>query len=174
MFHKEKPMTPETAPFVRAEDGGKALWFLGALVTIKADGSQTGDAYELHEQIVVPGREPPPHIHHEQDEAFYILEGDMTIMCGDRTWSVTAGSFVFLPKGIKHAFTIEGSTPVKMLIITSPAGPAGFGSFVQEMGEPATKRTLPPETPPNMEKLLALSKKYNIELLIPEPAQEGR
>lgn len=174
MFRQEKTITQEIAPFVRSEDGGKAIWFLGALATIKVDGSQTGSAYELQEQIVVPGREPPPHIHHEQDEAFYILEGDMTIMCGDRTWSVTAGSFVFLPKGIKHAFKIEGSTPARMLIITSPAGPSGFASFVQEMGEPATKRMLPPEMPPNMEKLLALSKKHNIELLIPAPAQEGR
>lgn len=173
MFRKEKTITQEIVPFVRSEDGGKAIWFLGALATIKADGSQTSDAYELQEQIVAPGREPPPHIHHGQDEAFYILEGDLTIMCGDRTWSVTAGSFVFLPKGIKHAFKIEGSMPARMLIITSPAGSSGFVSFVQDMGETASKRTLPAETLPDMQKLQALSKKHNIELLIPVPAQEG-
>lgn len=174
MFRREKSMTQETVPFVHSEEGGQAIWFLGALATIKADASQTGNAYELQEQVVAPGREPPPHIHHEQDEAFYILEGTLTIMCDDRTWTAAPESFVFLPKGIKHAFKIEGSTSARMLIITSPAGQSGFASFVQEMGEPATKRVLPPETPPNMEKLLALSKKYNIELLIPAPAQEGR
>lgn len=174
MFRKEKTMTQETVPFVRAEEAGKAIWFLGSLTTIKADGSQTGSAYELLEMIVAPGREPPPHIHHEQDEAFYILEGAMTIMCGDRTWTAAAGSLVFLPKGIKHTFKIEGSTPVKTLVITSPASPSGFAAFVQEMGEPASRRTLPSETPPDMEKLRALGKKYHNEILLPTPAQEGR
>lgn len=161
-------------PYVLPEEGGEAIWFLGLLATIKATGEQTQNAYGLQEHVLAPGREPPPHIHHAQDEAFYILEGTAMIMCGDRTWRVSAGSFVFLPKGIVHGFKIEGEALLKMLVITSPGGTAEFESFVQEMGEPAQERVLPPAAPPDLEKLLTLSKKYDIELMIPAPVQEGR
>jgi quercetin dioxygenase-like cupin family protein len=49
---------------------------------------------------------PPPHLHHREDEAFYVLEGQMTVTCGEQTWTATPGSFVLLPRGIPHAFTV--------------------------------------------------------------------
>jgi quercetin dioxygenase-like cupin family protein len=161
---KEKNMSQGNEPYVLSQGEGQAIWFLGTLVNIKAVGENTHNAFALLESVNPPGTEPPPHIHHHQDEALYILEGTMTIHCGDRTWKATAGSFVFLPRGIVHSFTVEGGTPAKVLILTSPSGPSGFEHFVQEMGEPAKEQVLPPAGAPDMEKLLSLPAKYHLEI----------
>ena len=162
-------MSPSTRGYALSQSEGEAIWFLGALATIKATSEQTHNAFALQEQVVAPGLEPPPHSH-QQDEAFYVLEGAMTVRCGDQLWYAAAGSFAFLPQGIVHAFKVEGTTPVRVLVITSPGGPLGFEHFVEEMGEPAKALTLPPAEPPDLAKLQTLAAKYGIEVV--GPAQE--
>lgn len=83
---------------------------------------------------------------------------------GDDRFTATAGSFVFLPRGIVHGFTILGDTPLRGLVLTLPGG---FDQFVTEMGEPALSRTIPAGGPPDMARLMALTAKYGIELQIP-------
>jgi quercetin dioxygenase-like cupin family protein len=155
-------------PYVLPAGEGTPIWFLGTLQTYKAVGEHTGNAFTLVECLMPPGFGPPPHIHHHEEEAFYLLEGELTVSCGDRVWRVTPGSFVFLPRGIKHSFTVEGATPAKMLQITSPAG---FEHFASEMGEPAHAPVLPPPGPPDVEKLLSLAAKYDMDIQAPPSAQ---
>ena len=143
---------------------GDAFWFLGTLVTVKAAGAQTGNAFAVVELTLPPGFAPPPHIHHMEDEAFYILEGAMTGFCGDRSWQAAPGSFVWLPRGIAHGFTVGAGGPLKILQITAPAG---FERFVAEVGEPAQSLTLPPPAAPVIEKLMAAGAKLGIEHLGP-------
>ncbi len=164
-------MVPQHEAVVLAQGDGKALWFLGSLTTVKVSGEQTSNEYALLEDVSPPGYGPPPHIHHAEDEAFYLLEGEMSVFCGERTWRVTPGAFVFLPRGIVHGFHIEGSTPARKLVIVTPAG---FERFVEEMAEPAQELTLPPPAPPDMDKLRAVAAKYQIDVLIPSPAEPGR
>jgi mannose-6-phosphate isomerase-like protein (cupin superfamily) len=146
---------------------GKAIWFFGSLVTMKAVSSDTNNAFALQEQVCPPGLQAPLHVHHHQDEAFYILEGEVTVICGEQVWRATAGSFAFLPKGVAHTFKVEGSTPARMLVITSPGGPSGFEYFVEEMGEHAPTFTIPTAGPPDEQRLLTLAEKYSIEVLFP-------
>jgi mannose-6-phosphate isomerase-like protein (cupin superfamily) len=61
--------------YALSSSGGQAVWFFGSLVTMKAVSSDTHNAFALQEQICPPGLQAPLHIHHHQDEAFYILEG---------------------------------------------------------------------------------------------------
>ena len=143
---------------------GTALWTLGALFTVKASSAQTGGAFSLLEFEQPGGTEPPPHIHAKEDESFFVLDGEMAVMCGDDRFTATAGSFVFLPRGIVHGFTILGDTPLRGLVLTLPGG---FDQFVMEMGEPALSRTIPAGGPPDMARLMALTAKYGIELQIP-------
>lgn len=143
---------------------GDAVWFLGTLMTVKAGHEQTGGAFTLIEAEMPAGFGPPPHTHHNEDEAFYILAGELTIFCGDETWKATAGAFVFLPKGVPHRFIVGGSEPAKMLQLTLPAG---FERFAAEMGEPARTRTLPPQSVPDVEKLVSLAANYNIDINVP-------
>ena len=149
-------------------DEGTSIWMLGHLMTFKATGAQTGGAFSLVEQVGAPGTGAPPHIHHDEDEFFYILEGEATFMLGDKTIEGREGSFVFLPRGIVHTFQNAGTKPCRMLLGLSPAG---FENFFTEMGEPAPSLTLPPPSAPDIEKLMRLAKKYNNEILLPEAAR---
>ncbi len=150
--------------FVLHSGQGDATWFLGTLMTVKAGDAATRSAYTLIEFQAPSGFAPPRHIHHDEDEAFYILEGALRIECGDQTWTIGPGAFVFLPRGIPHTFTVEGDSPMRALQLTSPAG---FEQFAAEVGEPAAAPTLPPPAAPDVQKLLAAAQKHSIQILPP-------
>jgi len=150
--------------YALAENDAEAIWFLGCLATLKAGGDRTGGTLALVEFTHPPGFATPQHVHHAQDEAFYVLEGAMRGFCGDQSWRATAGSFVWLPRGIPHGYAVDGDETLRTLAITLPAD---FERFVAEAGEPAQERTLPPPSAPNIEKLLAAGDKYGIETLGP-------
>lgn len=151
-------------------DQGTSIWMLGHLMTFKATGRETGGAFGLVEQVGEPGTGAPPHVHHNEDEFFYVLEGEADFTLGDRTIKGLPGSFVFLPRGIMHRFENVGTTPCRMLLGVSPAG---FENFFAEMGEPAPSLTTPPPGPPDIEKLMTLAQKYNCEIMLPAPAPAG-
>ncbi len=160
-------MLPSNNGYILPSGEGESFWFLSVLATIKASSEQTHNAFALQEQVIVPGHEPASHVHHQQDKAFYVLEGAITIQCGDQKWSAAAGAFAFMPRGVFHSFKVESATPVKMLVITSPGGPAGFEHFVQAMGEPAKALIPPPLQPPDRAKLQALAGEYQLEFVGP-------
>jgi mannose-6-phosphate isomerase-like protein (cupin superfamily) len=154
---------------------GEALWWFGGLATIKATGEQTGGRYTLVEILVpeFPAEEGLLHVHHFEDEGFYIIEGEMTFYVGDQTIKAQPGSFLFGPKDVPHAFTVE-SGPARLLFILSPAGMEGL---VREMGELARSLTIPPqpEEPPDeaeMERLTAIAARYGAEMLGPLSSQQ--
>ena len=158
-------MTPLEKGYALTQEDGQAVWFLGLLETIKASSEQTQNAYSLHLSIIPSGHEPPPHIHHHQDEAFYVLAGRVSVRCGEQTWNGSTGAFFFLPRGIPHTFKVEEDTPLKMLVIASPGGTYGFDHFMQEMGTPALAHSTPPAEPADKEKLHQLATKYAIEFV---------
>ena len=71
---------------------------------------------------IAPGRELEPHVHQAEDDAFYIVEGEMTFRFGDREVKAAPGTFVLVPPGIEHGFRNEQDRPVRMLNIHAPAG----------------------------------------------------
>jgi quercetin dioxygenase-like cupin family protein len=151
------------------EDGeGEARWWLGvSLATIKATGKETGGHYTLVEVIEPEGEEAPLHLHHNEDEAFWILEGELTFQVGDETIKAFPGSFLFGPRDIPHRYTVD-SGPARLLFILSPAG---FEEFIYATSEPAHERTLPPRpaSPPSeaeLEQLGAVARQYGCELLV--------
>ena len=163
-------MNEEDGPAARIfglEDGeGNARWWLGGLATIKATGKQTGGRYTLVE-VLDPEGEGPLHVHHREDEGFWVLEGELTFEIGEETIKASPGSFVFGPKDVPHRYTVE-SGPARLLYILSPSG---FEEFIYATSEPAEKRALPsqPEGPPSeaeMVQLRALARQYGGELLV--------
>lgn len=154
------------APYSLADGEGDAVWFLGTLMTVKVDAAKTDGAYMLIECLLAPGFGPPPHIHHADDEAFYILEGELSGSCGDHTWRGGPGSFIFMPRGIPHTFKVESPTPARVLQLGNGSG---FERFVTEAGVPAQALTLPPAPPGPTEitRMLATAPKYEIEILTP-------
>jgi mannose-6-phosphate isomerase-like protein (cupin superfamily) len=76
------------------EGEGKTLWVADELMTFKATAEDTGGAYSLTDSLVPPGGGPPPHIHHREDEAFWVLEGELEVVVGETTFKAGPGSFV--------------------------------------------------------------------------------
>ncbi len=145
---------------------GKSVWVLGDLVTFKAGSEDTRGMYALFEVKAEPQNGPPPHIHHREDEAFYVLEGGFSFLYGDRTINATAGSFVYIPKGTLHTYKNLGNTTGRLLVIVTPAG---LERFFEEIGESVMYKSYPPpDDPPDMEKLMALTQKYHIEIKMPQ------
>lgn len=130
---------------VWAAEEGTPYWFLGTLVWVRASAESTANAYSVIEQVAPAGFGPPLHVHHREDEQFYVLEGSVRFRCGEREVRVEAGGSVFLPKQVPHAFHVEGDTPARLLQITAPGG---FERFVEAIGVVAPSATLPPPGPP--------------------------
>jgi len=150
---------------------GRAIWFLRNRMTVKATAETTGGAFGLLESLIAPGFSPPMHVHHREDESFYVLEGEMTMQCGDRRFRAAAGSFVFLPRGIPHSFVVEGDRPARMLTLLTPGG--GEGLFV-DAGRRAENDGLPPAASPDIDSLKRVSERYGAEIVGPPMAQIGR
>ncbi len=158
--------------FAYAPGEGEALWWIGMLATIKATAEQTGGQYTLVEILAPEGFASPLHVHHQEDEGFWILEGEMTFYVGDQTIKAQPGSFLFGPQEVPHAFRVD-SGPARLLFVLSPAG---FEDLVREMGEPARELTIPPqpEAPPNeaqMQQMAAIAARHGNEILGPPPGQ---
>jgi mannose-6-phosphate isomerase-like protein (cupin superfamily) len=161
----EEPMNEDDAnkAFELKEGDGDARWWLGGLVTVKATGKQTDGHYALVE-VLDPEGPQPLHVHHREDEGFWILEGEVTFEVGEQTIKASPGSFVFGPKDVPHRYTVE-SGPARMLFVISPAG---FEDLIYATSEPAKELNLPPEPegPPDeaeMEQLHALCSRYGVE-----------
>src|SRR5690348_11163325 len=106
-----------TTPYVLAAGSGKALsWFTSA-VTLKASGRELGVA----EIVIGPGDEPPLHVHKNEDEWFYMLDGQVTFHAGGESHLGSAGAFVCFPRGIPHTFTVESPT-ARFLLMNTPGG----------------------------------------------------
>jgi mannose-6-phosphate isomerase-like protein (cupin superfamily) len=162
--------TAENARFL-APGEGDAIWFLRNRMTIKATADQTGGAFGLVESFIAPGFSPPLHVHHREDEAFYVLEGELTMRCGDRTFRAERGAFVFLPRDVPHSFVVEGDQPARMLTLLTPGG--GEGVFI-EGGRAPEHDGLPPAAPPDIEALKRVSEQFGSEIVGPPMAPKGR
>jgi quercetin dioxygenase-like cupin family protein len=150
-----------------APDGDPAaIWFLGTLAFVRASAESANGGFGLVENVMPPGFESPYHLHHNEDEGFYVLEGHVTFILDGRKSKAGPGAFVFGPRGIPHGFRVEGNAPARILLM---AVPGGFEKFVVEMGEPAAAPVLPPPAPPDMAKLMTLAAKYGIDILGPLP-----
>lgn len=163
-------MTQETsqaqglAPVAVRSDEGEARWWFGALAVIKATAANTGGQMTIVEITEAPGTEAPLHVHHREDEGFWILEGDATIEVGNTTIKARAGDYAFGPRDIPHRYTV-GEAGCRMLFIFTPGG---FEDLIMEMSEPAGSRSLPPpsEEEPDMERIQAIAQAHGAELLV--------
>jgi steroid delta-isomerase-like uncharacterized protein len=112
--------------------------------------------------MMPPGFASPYHRHHLEDEAFYVLEGQMAFVCDGKWLMASPGTYVFGPREIPHGFKVVGSTPARMLLMCAPGG---FEQFVLELGVPFDDTSAP-----DMAKLMEVAAKYKIDILGPLPA----
>jgi quercetin dioxygenase-like cupin family protein len=148
---------------------GKALTNpLGGRMVRKVSDRETGNAYSLHESVLPPASPGPrPHLHRNHEEAFYVLEGELTLRVGTRTITAPAGSFLLVPRGILHQPSNPSAQPTRVLLIFSPGG---MDRFFEE----AAERRIPlQEAPADMAAQTALMEfaaRYGLEFAEFEPA----
>ena len=148
---------PRRPKVVHAGDGMR-LNVQGIVFSYKAVGEDTEGRYALTEGIVPPHHGAPEHIHHREDEAFYILEGEFEIECGGKIFRASPGTFALLPKGLPHRFQNLADRPGKVLCVQSPSGIEEFFEHMSLLAEAG---------PPDPNKMKELADKYEIEFLLP-------
>lgn len=109
-------------------------------VTFLATGLETHGSCFIVEGVIAPGGGPPPHVHHFEDETFYMLEGGATFTAGGRTIRAKQGDFIHIPRGTVHSIKNEETVPARAIVIISPAGPTGMQQFFEESFTPTTDR----------------------------------
>ena len=148
----------------QAAGTGRAFWGPGDMYTFLVTGEQTRGAYFVMEALVPPGGGPPPHIHRNEDETFYIIAGTCSIMIGDQTVLAGPGDFVNIPRGTVHCFHNNGTETARMILTFTPAGMEGF---FEETLEPALDRGgAPPRNNSAVAaKYIAAAAKYGLEFM---------
>lgn len=158
-------MTTTRTPIAHESGQGELLWFFGGLTTVKADAEDTDGRALITEQLSPRGSGSPLHVHHNEDEWFYVLDGQLTIWVDGTTHVVDAGGFVYGPKGIPHTFVVS-SERARFLLVTHPAD---FGGFVRALAERAPAAEMPPaaDGPPDMAFVAQKAAEHGLEILGP-------
>ena len=159
-------MTQDTQvlkPMITREGEGEALWWFACLAEIKVTSEQTGGLLSILEITEPPNADGPLHVHHREDEGFWILDGSVTFEVGGTTIEAKAGDFVFGPRDIPHRYTV-GDEGCRMLFVMTPGG---FENLVRGMSVPAQSRTLPPpsDEEPDWARIASVAEANGCELL---------
>ena len=144
------------------------MWFNNDLLTVKATGAQTDGAFLVVEELARRGKVTPLHDHPDEEETFYVLEGELLFHLDGNDRSVGAGGFVSVPRGIPHAFLVTSEVARSLILITPGSG--AMESFLRSAGEPAAERVLPAESPLDIERIGAAAERSGaVKILGPPP-----
>jgi mannose-6-phosphate isomerase-like protein (cupin superfamily) len=151
---------------------GSTYWGAGDVYTLKASQDTTNGSLGFVEATVPPGGGPVAHVHTRNDEAFYVLSGELEMLDGGRTFIARTGDFVFVPRGIRHRFKNTGVHAVRLLLMFTPgADEQGFQLLDEaKPGEPPP--AWGPERGPSPE-LVKFMDEAGIEFLPEEGGDQG-
>lgn len=161
---------PQTKPYVLQPEQGRALWHLGALVNFKALGQETDGQFWALEGLADRQMAVPLHVHSHEAEIWYILEGEIRFTIGDETRVGGPGTFAYIPPHVPHTFQVVSDTARWFGFGIA----AGLDQWFFETGVPAGAPTLPPppDSPPDVELIVASLKRYGTDTLGPPPGIE--
>ncbi|HET6867051.1 MAG TPA: quercetin 2,3-dioxygenase [Solirubrobacteraceae bacterium] len=131
---------------------------VGGPLTFKARGEQTNGTFTALENVIPPGQGPPLHTHANEDEAWYVLEGELRFKLDEEVRAAPAGSFVFVPRGTPHCFQNVAGQPTRILVMFIPAGmerffdefaalPAPDPEAFAKIGDPLGMKVIGPALP---------------------------
>lgn len=164
---QQTSQAPALGPVAVPSGEGEARWWFGGLAVVKATAADTGGQMTILEITEPPNGEGPLHVHHTEDEGFWILEGSATFEVGDQTIEARAGDYVFGPRDIPHRYT-TGPDGCRMLFIFTPGG---FEELLRATSRPAARRAVPTadeDTPPSddeLQQMQAAIQAHGCELL---------
>jgi quercetin dioxygenase-like cupin family protein len=167
-------MTAETntvaKPYrIPAGQGLADVWWKTGRMTVKAGGAETANRFAQVETNDPRGTATPFHLHHNEDETFYVIEGEVTLFVGDERIDLSAGDYAFAPRGIAHA-SITRSELARTLITMSPGGLEELfvsSGLAVNGNEQPTEEVLAP-----MDELVRSFGAYGVDILGPPPSLE--
>ena len=154
-------------PAILTPEVQQAVWFLGALVRVRAGGDATAGSLDVLEHQGERGYASPLHRHLAEEETFFVLDGELRVEVGGEAHAAGPGAVAFLPRQLPHAFVVT-SPQARFLTLHTPGG---FDRFTLAAGTPAAgTTTMPPEeVPPEPAALAAMASSYGIEIMGPPP-----
>lgn len=160
--------TEAVAALVRDPGEGERIWFANSLMIMKARAADTNGEFGLVESVAPPGYSPPLHVHSREDETFWVLEGELTVVCGEETYVAGPGTMAFLPRGVPHTFRVDGDVPARLTTLITPGG---MEEFFAKVGRPAEDFGLPPAGPVDVEAMARWSGEYGMKIVGPPLAR---
>jgi quercetin dioxygenase-like cupin family protein len=158
-------MAAATGAYLHQPEAGELRWMGETSTYFLATGEQTGETFTLVDEQAKPGESVPLHLHREDMESFYVLEGEITFYFGDQPGvRATAGAFAHVPGGIVHGFRIESET-ARYLILTTPR----HGQFYRAITLPARPGGLPPLESVDGSQIRKACEAYGVEFVGPLP-----
>ncbi len=159
--------TPHLTPKFVAPGVGKVLTAPGGDTSVpKITADETGDRFSAAEYTVMPQTGPPLHLHEREDEAFWILEGEVTFSVDGTKITAPTGSFVYGPRDVPHTFKNLTAKPARMLLIVTPA--RNFEQFYDKIGGPRPDGSVPSE-PEVIDRIMKHAPEHGIRVLGPSP-----
>ena len=146
---------------------GTGLWHLDVLWTFKVPSADTGGGFSLAEQLLPEGSAPPLHRHTREDEAWIVLDGEVTFFLDGSERLAGPGTYVYGPRNVAHTFRVESPTARMATVLV----PGTSERFFHATGRPAPARTLPPPAQPDLDALLSGMAEHGIEFLAPPPSR---
>jgi len=145
-------------PFVREPGAGSTLNVLGVTHIYKATGIETAGSFSLWEDVVPPGAGAPPHTHEREDEAFYVLSGEIMMEFEGESapHRVGPGGFFFGPRHRRHAYRNVSDQPARVLVLCTPS--CGLDQMFAELDAASAKGM------PELGKLAAITAKYGVTI----------
>lgn len=155
--------TTETTDTPTSSSTSTDIWFAGTLMKVHADRASTNGQFALIEQRAPQGFSPPAHVHRNEDQLFYVLDGQLTVRVGDDERPLGPGETAWLPRGVAHTFRVD-SPEARLLEISTPAG---FEQFHVELGEPAAELRIPDPAPLDVAAMAAGSARHGCDIVGP-------
>jgi quercetin dioxygenase-like cupin family protein len=131
--------TTALAPAVSRRRLANTVTFGTVSITFLLTATETGGSLSVMENAMRPGTEPPYHIHDNEDEIFYVLEGHLSVMVDGTVYECRTGDTVFLPRAVPHTFRVRSEVARCLSIVT----PSGFENFFNAIGKPAHSLAAP-------------------------------
>lgn len=154
----------EQQPFVVAPDGGTRVDYLGGDAIFKITNEQTG-GWGFAVETFPGGFASALHNHPTEDSGFYILSGQMRVICGNLDATAGPGGFIWLPRGVPHAFKVVSEEPCTWINVQGPTG--DFRRLVEATSDSETTAGESPEE--RAARMSAATRRHHLELLGPPP-----
>jgi mannose-6-phosphate isomerase-like protein (cupin superfamily) len=146
---KETAMNPgnttRRAPSIKHQPRCKRYYFDVGIGSVCLSGADTGGAYCLLEVSLAPGMSVPRHTHTREDEAYYVLSGELEVVVGDEIFVLKAGDALMAPRDVPHQLRNSGKVENHYLLVFSPSG---FEGFLKVTAVPAPDNAVAPTKPP--------------------------